>query len=318
MNYTSKDKHIQIHVYPTPILKDVAVSMSIPFSGISSHCLQKLLCSCNETEVLYTGSEEAALAFALYEKIKEKMMGTPQEVAKTKTNGLGCSAVGGKLVISWTCASAITQIRKTCALAVACLLPNSLYSKYAENIKFLSKKSGNKETFTYCAKKLADGIHSGVDIVIVGKTSIDAARLPAIGETISSKFKLEKVTGSGEKPAKHDAAMIDWPLLKCSDEEAVIVADYINYKSGGMAARVVNEGVRIFNHGWPTKHAALKKKGPIDNYVNKFTKIIDNASYLFAYIAITDGYASNQTLLKILKSKYTKDRIAGIIKSALK
>lgn len=299
-------KNINICIGVTKKVSDIAICLSIPFSGMAMCCVKKLLTNCSDVKELMNGSEEAALAFALFELIRDKLSGSALEVYKTKVSNVSCYALNGNLVIRWNTQGTVTSLRKTCGIVVSCLTPSKLFTKYTENIKFLCGKNGNKETFNFCVKKLSESIKKNIYIVAIGKINIDKTKLEDLLDTVLKKMPDQNIPLAKEieTPEKRTSAKIDlYPLIKCSGLAAVAVADYIRSSSNGMAVEVTSQGVIVFNHSWETKHKQLKDSNRIVDYVEKkYDRLEEEFPAVYAYFSLTQNYIDSDTLKKILKN----------------
>jgi hypothetical protein len=319
-----KDKGISLVVGVSKRVPDIAISLGFHFSGIASCCLNKLLCNCSEHEELMKGSHEAALAYAIFETVRDKLVSSPLEVSKSRVSNVTCKTIENMLTISWNCQGTGSSLRKTSGLVLSCLMPHKLFTKYSENMKFLQGKSGNKEEFIYCAKKAIEGIKKGIQISAVGKINTDEKKLKEILSVIVKKFPEFEKLDDGVMPKidankNEEVSDVEFPLLKCSGLTAIYVADYIRSNSGGMGVDVVNDGVIVYNTSWSSKKKQLVEMRRIKDYVDrKYKKLGSEFSNLFAYFAITQKYANAAVVAKIIKSKIAIDKIPTEIKDALK
>lgn len=315
------NKNISLCLGVSKRVPDIAVSLSIPFSGVAPCCLKKLMCNCADGSGLMKGSEEAALSFALFEAIRDKFVGSALELSKSRVSNMSCATVGGNLVIRWNCQGTGSSLRKTCGLAVSCLNPAKLFSKYTENIKFLSGKGGNKEQFNYCAKKLAEGIKKHITIAAVGKINTDKEKLNEILKVVQNKMPDVEIPKDTEAPPKHESKDSEdsYPLVKCSGLAAACIADYIRSNSAGMGVQVVESGVIVYNTSWETKKKQIREDRRIKDYVQKkYDKLGAEFSTIFAYFILTQNYADSETVAKVIKNKPKPADLVALIKAALK
>jgi hypothetical protein len=315
-----RNKNLSICVGVSKRVPDIAVSITIPASGISDQCLKELICNCAGDKELREGSEMAALVYAIFEQIRDKLVGSALELSKSRVSNVSCSAIHNNFVIRWNCQGTGSSLRKTCGLAASCMNPAKLFSKYSENIKFLSGKTGSREHFNYCAKKIAESIKKGVTIAAVGKINLDKDKLGEILKVVGSKFPDIEVPKEIETPPKHEGhVQVHYPLVKASGFAAACVADYIRSNSAGMGVQVVNSGVVVYNQSWETKHKQLREDRRIKDYVlKKYERLGAEFPALFAYFATTQGYADGETVAKIIKSKPKPAELVALIKAALK
>ncbi len=317
------DKGITLTVGISKKVADIAVSMTFTFPNIAECCLKGLMCNCADGgNGVMNGSAEAALAYALFEAIRDKLISSPLELSKSRVSNISCRTIGGSLVIGWNCQGTGSSLRKTCGLAIGCLYPHKLFSKYSENYKFLSGKGGNKDEFIYCVKKMNEGIKNGVQLTAVGKINTDNNKLKDIMSVISNKLPALENLGSGVQPEypkeKSENSAENFPFIKCSGITAAAVADYIRTNSGGMGVDVTNNGVVIYNHSWKSKQKQLSENRRIKDYVvKKYERLGDEFANLFAYFILTQGYANGDTAAKVIKGKQHANKLIELIKNAL-
>lgn len=311
------NKNISLVVGVSKKVPDIAVGMSFSFPNMSEKCLKMLMCNCAKSHELVHGSHEAALGYALFETIRDKLVSSPLEVSKSRVSNISCRSINNALSISWNCQATGSSLRKTCALAVSCLHPHKLFSKYTENIKFLSGKGGSKDEFAYCVKKMTEGIKKSIQLVAVGKINTDKSKLGDILDVIVKKVPAMENIGNGSEPVikAPETKEEEYPIIKVHGIAAACVAEYIRSNSGGMGVDVVNKGVVIYNMSWHTKQKQLSEGRRIDDYVNKkYKKLGDEFSNVFAYFTLTQGYANADSIASILKSHQQPAKLASLIK----
>ncbi len=318
MTYTANTKDIELTVHVCNSMSDLGVCVGIPFKMTPFYLKQlSSVTPFTKKNEAKDGIHEAALAYALFETIRDKMMGSPTEVNKVKVSNLRCKALDGHFNLYWNCPRTGTALRKTMSTFFKCLDANRLFAKYRENLKFLNV-SGSRECFVHCAKILTDGF-GHIKIVAIGRISTDAEKIKAMLAQAAKQLPHKKVEGHGEK-AKLPPCDIDmFPSVKCSDGVArILVADYISSNSGGMSTEVHTGLVEVYNMGWESKHAALKSVARIKAYTARYAKIKpeDLTAYI-AYYAIVREFASAGTLASLVRSKLTHGDIASKIKDVL-
>jgi hypothetical protein len=316
-----KHKNIQLGVGICKKVSDIGVCLTISYKGISPYCLKTLLCNNPPQEPkLMQGSEEAALAFSVFECIRDKMIGSPLESVRSKVSNIKCKSLNNKLVIYWNCQGTGSALRKTLSLAISCLTPHKLYSKYKENMKFLGG-SAPKEHFNYCVKNMIDSIKNNIHIVAVGRINIDAQKLDILVKSVYNKYpKLESPSDKEIKmPPKRECDIKTFPYVKCSSGLACIaVADFINSNSGGMGVEVHTGIVEVYNDNWETKKNQINSSKRIEDYVRqKYDKLEDHLGLMLGYYAITKCYADSDTLSKLILKNITSQELKKLIKEAL-
>jgi hypothetical protein len=323
----TKEKNITLDVGVSKKLSDIIVAISIPFKGICDECLKRLKANCIGDNTLMKGIEEAALAFALFETIRDKLSGSGLELTKTKASEVTCASIDGNLVITYHTQGTKTALIKTAGMALSTMNPMKLFSKYSENMKFLSGKGGKKEEFNFVAKKLAEGINKSVYITCVGRINITHEKIKESVKTLVGKLPSidmpgAKETATPEKRVASDAtaSINPYPIIKCSGFASAVIADYIRNNSNGMSVEVSDNGVTIFNHGWEAKHKQLKDKDRISGYIQKKYKKLDEAGELntvFAYLSLCNGYIDSSVASTLIHSKQKSDKFVEILKKHL-
>ena len=323
----AKQQQFLVTVSPTKRVADLVVSISIPFAEVCGGCLKRLKTNCMEEAELMQGSEEASILYAQFEVIRDKLTGSALEVFKTKVSNIDCHSIDGYFVITFNTQPTGTSLRKTCGLALSCLNPAKLFSKYTQNIKFLGAKSANRETFNFVANKLMQEIKKSITITAVGKINTDKDKLNDITTSLTAKIPELMMASSKEtqKPEKRHIASTAstasaYPTVKCSGLGRAILVDYIRNNAGGMSVGVNDDGIVIYSHGWHAKHKHLKDKKRIQDYIHKkYMKLEQNGELapLFAYFSLTEGFINAVVAEKILKSKFNTDQLVELLEKAL-
>ena len=247
-------KNLQLVVGECRKMPDIAVIMGIHFDA-SPAALMKLdesfgFDNLQKSNCLYTGSEEAAVAYAFYEAVRNKMVGSPLEVAKSRVSRIQYSAMNKKFMISWNTQGSISMLRKTIGLALSVLNPHKLYSKYAVNIKNLG---GNvdRTVFNHVANKFADAIKKGIKIAVVGRIKADVSKLKDLLAKVDKKQQKLSMEKPATKPSSHDNFTHTFPSIKTSGLAAAITADYV--RSQGMGVSVLGDEIIVYNKSFESK-----------------------------------------------------------------
>lgn len=319
MNISNKNIHLTVGI--TKKVADLAVCMSIALPNISQHGLKILMC--NSPDAILSSSlgyEQAALAFSIFESIRDKLSGSPLEIMKSKSSNIKCKALDGNLNIYWNCQATGSSLRKSLGLAVSCLAPIKMYSKWTENIKFLTGKGGSREVFNYVVSKMAAGLKK-VQCVAVGKLNTTKAKLEDIVKVIANKMPKVELPSAKEieAPKKHDCIHKMHPCVKASGIAAVIVADYIRSASNGMNVELHDNIVEIYNDtNWDSKKKQINDSGRIHDFIDrKYMRLEDNLPAILCYFAIVNGYTTTHTASKILHTKFKLADLTSMIKKAL-
>lgn len=308
-------KNLELNVAMCKKMPDVAVIMGTHFKAHQA-CLHKLK-SNNKSDVLYTGVESACMGFALYEAVRDKMIGSPLEVARSGVSHVSCNSLNGKFLLTWNTQGSMSKLRKTIGLALSCMAPHKLYSKYAENCKLMGCPS-DRRVFNKLANEMSDAIKKGVKICVIGKIKLDTVKMKDILAKTAKKLPAPSHEKDVATIPKHEEFVVGYPHVKSSGIAAVAVADYILSKSGGMSVCVSDGKVVVYNKSWPTKQNALKKTARINDYVRqKYEKLNKEFSCIFGYLAITRGLADCCTVSKIIKTNPTPAAVSALLKQSM-
>lgn len=311
----AKLKNVEMIVGSSKKLPDIAIIAGISFKA-NKHCLGKLQCH-EASEELHTGVESSCIAYALFELVKEKMIGSPLEISKTRVSAVRCNALNGKFMVSWNTQGSFSMLRKTVGVFLSCLVPHKLYSKYAENCKLIGCKA-DRSVFNKLANDMSAAITKGVKIAACGKIKITAPKLKDLLSKVVKKYPKQEQVKDTSAPPKHTDFSTDMPFVKASGIDAIAVADYISAKSGGMAVCVYDDKVYVYNKSWPTKRNALKKANRINDYVRqKYTALKGEFPFVLAYMAITRNYTDCCSATKIIKSKPTSSAVGALLKKCM-
>lgn len=288
-----------------------AVTVSIPAPDVNWFVLQKLLperpCGC---ATLAPGSEYTALVYAMYDDIRDRLVGTPDAQMKSKVASITCGFHDGEFVISYVCQSSITAIRKSLGILVSRLAPQKQYPRYQKYIKLLGGKP-NRDEFMNCASRIAS--RRSVCAVVVAKINTDKGKEDAMVEVIANKLADVDGIDSGKKPASEATprGSTTFPELDTSGYDSFFVLDYLD--SINVLALGSGSSVIVFNKKW-----SGAKKDSIDRYVTtRFGKLGDKLLPVILYSACSRGLLRCGSLHEIARSKMKPSDIARIIKSAL-
>jgi hypothetical protein len=320
-----KKSQILLTVASSKKVADLIVSISVPFDGVCDGCLKKLKVNCGEPTALMAGSEKSALAYALYETVRDKLSGSALETFKTKVSNVECNVLDKHFVITFHTQSTGTSLRKTCGMALSCFNVSKLFAKYSENIKFLSGKGGNREEFNYACKSLLEGIKKSVIITAVGKfpASMDKDKLMDIVVVLVTKIPELEMPPAKETtapPKRDNDAAETYPFIKSSGLSTAVVADYIRNNSNGMSVAVIDEGVVVYNMGFHAKHKQLKDTKRIEDYVEKKygkLEVSGELSPLFAYYALSEGFINSDVASKVITEKIKTGKLIDLLKKTL-
>ena len=307
-------KNVDIIVGECRKMPDIAILM-----GIHYDCCKTSLMSLktnNPPSEMIKGSEGAAVGYALFEVIRDKLVGSPLELIRSRVSRISCDSLNGKFLISWNTQGSFTTLRKTIGLVLSTFDPMKLYSKYAENMKLLGGKN-DRDVFNSKANEMISAIKKNVKFVVCGKIKVDAAKLKELLAQVEKKMPDMDTPAAKEmeKPPAHPDHKCEYPHIKVSGIALVAIADYIRSKSGGMGIEIIDDGITVYNHSWKTKQSALSKSDRIKDYVRqKYEKLGDDFPCVFAYMAITQGYADCHTVTQIIKKMPKASGMVELIK----
>jgi hypothetical protein len=310
----AKLKNLTLIVGMCKKVPDIAVLMGMHFNCSKVNLIQ--LKSNNPSDELLTGAESSALGYALFESIRDKFVGSPLELSRSRVSRVDCDSINGKLLISWNTQGSVSMLRKTIGLALSTMDPSKLYSKYAENIKLLGGKN-DRDVFNYLATEMIDAIKKGIKIDVVGKIKVDAAKLKDILAKVDKKLPNKTSVPKGSKPEKHAECPSVYPHVKASGITAVVVADYIKSKSGGMGVDVFDGKIVVYNKSWDVKKKSLMGPRVADYVRQKYIKLNDDFAFVLAYLAITQSLADCCTIAQIIKTKPTATSMTTLIQKSL-
>lgn len=312
-----KTKNLKISLVTSKKVADISICISIPFPDVAECCLKKLSCNCTEEGGLMKGSEKAALAYALFETVRDKLVGSALEIAKTRVGNVSCFTIGNYFNIRVNTQGTSTNLRKVCGIVLSCFHPEKFFSKYSENIRFLSGKPGQKPEFNYCAKEMITAIKSGINVVVAGKIKIDKNKLKEIGDSVFNKLPShENIKDTKVPESKAVESESSYPLIKCSGISLAGIADYVRNNSNGMSIEITKKGLLVYNT--TSKLDQIKDKNRITEYISKkYERLGDDFMPIFVYFAITQEFADSNTLEKIISAKLTPSKLKTEVLKAI-
>lgn len=306
-------KGVGVHVTVTKAVPDICVVMDIPLKV--SWCTLNCLKSNDSLEGVSPGHvEKTALAYAVFECIREKLAGSPLETSKSKISSIRCSSTNKCFLVGWNSQGSLSVMRKNCAIALSCLAPHKLYSKYADNMKVLGVPA-DKGAFNSAVAEMAKAIKNRVSFVVVGRIKIDNESLGKAMDVIIKKLPEQKVpAASQQKPMlSGEATDSPYPSMDVTGAAGYLTADYINSKANGMAAAFTGSKVIVYSRSWESKRNALLKDSILNSYIDlKFKRLKDKMSGVVMYHYGSRYCADAEALKKLGKLS------AGDIKSMIK
>lgn len=293
---TVKQKNVTVQVIDVKKAPDVAVALSVDFA-CGSWGMKSLMA--NRPGQPVDGIESAALAFALVECIKDKLMGNPVAQAKSKVSSVKCSS--GKFTVCWNTKGAISSVRSTAVMVASCLAPAKQYARYSDNIKLLGGKP-DKAVFGKVVNDFSAAIKKAVNIVIVGKMGkYSDDHLKDIASKVVAKIPATAKLPQAAVP-KHPAAEIDFPFFAAKGLTAFVAADYVASNSGGMGVSTYPTKVHVLNKSWEAKRKQIANKKRVSTFVDqRYKKLGDQMSGILAYMVAVRG-GEHATILAASKS----------------
>lgn len=315
-----KNKNVSIAVLSGKKVPDIAVCMCIDFK-CDWHSLKLLKnnTQCESKSEMNKGAEAAALASALFDNIREKMVGSPLEASKSRVSSMCCNYQNGKFLVCWNTQGSVSTMRRTITYALASLTPAKVFSKYSKNIKMLGGRP-SREEFNHCANLMSAGIKKNVHFVVVGKIKLDQPKLKDMLNKVQGKLAGQVVFPAKDtsSPAATNVPTHAYPTVKSDGLGAAVVADYIRNRSNGMPVDINCGTVVVYDHSWESKSRALKAPAKIKDFVKKkYEKLGAEFPCVMAYFLITQGMSDCSALNKLLKSKPSGSSMADLIKKAL-
>jgi hypothetical protein len=314
-----KQKQVSIFVDSNRRVSNIVVALSFPFAGVSPIYFKK-----NRQTALENGLEEASLAMALFDHIKEKLIGSPLEQNKTRVTSVEMAFIDGNFTIYWQTSPTGSSLRKTLSVVFKCLTPDKLFPKYTQNIRFFTGKPVNKDEFYYCVKKMASGIKDKIDVSVIGKINMTKEKLQDLLSGIVKNIPVYKSSSSGSAPEKRkpDNSESDkLTTIKTNPTIQTILYNYIKLYLHNVPIEFVNDKMVIDMPAtnWETGKKKLNDKERITAYVQqKYGKLGNDLPINLAYLSTLIRSADAVGVSKIAKKKLTISEIVSSIQQLLK
>lgn len=306
----AKRKNVKVFFTPSRKVPDVAVVLSIKYNA-GGLCLKKLQRNC-PCQVVCKGCHHAALCYAVYECVRDKVMGSPLELSRSRVSNIKCGSLGGDFVLSWNTAPTMSAIRKSLVLATSCLVPYKLYTKYADNAKLMGIKPDRAE-FNGLVEGMGKSIKSGISIAIVGKARLDKAKLQKLADKVYEKTPAQKADTPRKKLPKLEEHKSEYPSWEAKGLGAALAVEFIQLKSNGMNMDLAGTKIQVYSRSWESKKKSLKPR--IKDYVDKkLKKMGAHLGGVLAYLIATQCHGSVETVKAASKVKV--DKITDLIKSS--
>jgi len=306
----AKKKNVSVCFVESRKVPDVAVVLSTKFHA-GGLCLSNLQgnVSCDGCKGCYN----ASLCYAVYECIRDKVMGGPLDLARSRVSNIKCASIGNEFVISWNTASTLSAIRKSLGLAASCLVPAKMYSKYADNAKLMGVKPDRAE-FNKLAEDMGKALKSSIKIAVVGKAKLNKEKLQALADKVVDKFPAQKSDSPKKAVSVKGEHKVDYPCWTAKGLGAALAVEYIQAKSNGMNVTLAGDKICVYSKSWESKKTALK--GRVGDYVKqKFVKLGDNLGGVLAYLVATQCHGTADVVKAA--SKVKSGDVAKMIKQNL-
>lgn len=315
----SKKNAVLLTVSKCRKMPDIAVVLGVKYEA-NHASVQKLkdafsFDNLQSNNCLYTGAEYSALAYSIFMLIKNKMVGSPLELSRSKVSNIDCNVIGKKFLITWNTQGSISALRKTIGLALSSMNPHKLFSAYSVNIKNLGGKV-DREVFNMVANKFASSIKESIKIAVVGKINVEKPKLDEMLSKVISKLPKLSMEKSVKSPVKHEEFKHSFPSIKASGITAAVVADYL--KSQKYSLSVLGDEIIIYDNKFTSKQKSLSDANRVKTFVKqKYEKLGDDLSCIFAYLCITQSLCDCCAASSIAKSKVKPNDMISYIKKSL-
>jgi hypothetical protein len=297
----SKSKNITVCVIKSRKAPDVAVVMTIEFS-CGDFGMQKLKAN-NPPQDLYKGAESAALAFSIFECVRDKLVGSPLALAQSKVSSVCCGTSSGTFTICWNTKGTISSVRSTIVKVVSCLAPWKQYARYSDNIRLL-RGSPDRGEFNKQASDFAAALKKNIFFDVVGKLGAHTkAHLNVILAKAHAKMPAQSASKPLKAPTAHPVAEFDYPSVSVKGFNAILAAEYIRSNSGGMGVMKCPDKIYVLNKAWESKKKQLAKKARVSTYVaQKYSKLKTDMSSVLAYLVASKCSGDHSSIKMAAKS----------------
>jgi hypothetical protein len=306
-----KSLNLKLTIVTSRLAPSAAVSITIAAPDLNWFVLQKLLterpCGCLS---LARCSEYTALVYAMYDDIRDRLVGTPDNQTKSKVNTVSCGFHNGQFIISYTCQSSITAIRKSVGICMSRMSPQKRFQRYSKYIRLLGG-SPRRDEFFNCAKRINSTLNPCV--FVVAKIKTDKTKEENILSVINNKYPDNDNIESGSKPLSESNARgsTEYHEMKSSGYDSMFAIDYLD--SINVPALSTGHSIIIFDKKW-----SKIKPASIDRYIStKFSKMKDKLIPAVLYSATSRGLLCYPDLRSLMSANPSPSDISKIIKSTL-
>lgn len=277
--------------------------------------LQKLMrgqpCSCME---LAFASENTAVAYSIYEAIKEKLIGSPLDQSKSKVSSMTCDYQNGEFVMTMSCPNNIPIIKKNLLVVASKIAPHKYYTKYSHNIKLLNGKPFKNE-FLYSSDLLND---MKLNVFVIGKFNVTDEKFGDIVDKTNAKFSIVPAQTGGEKPRSLGKSLgkTSYPVHTADGYKAVFVRDFIKSETG--LTTVLNSGgVIVYNKKWNVVSKKVSESAVNKHAYQKYTKLKDKFIPMMLYMIASECLLDITNMIKLYKDNPSPIIVAGYIKKSI-
>lgn len=285
----------------------VAISFSAP--DINWFVLQKLKaekpCGC---DTLAAKSEYTALAYCVFDAVRDKLIGSPDAQMKSKATCVSVGYCHGNLIISYICQSSLTAIRKSLGLALSKMDVGKMYPRYQKYMRLLGGKP-NRDEFDYCVAMM----NIEPNIVICAKPNITKDKLKAIQDVVEKKLPDPGKGEKGTKPESFSKPMgeTEYPTVSGEGVSSMFILDFLD----AINVPALFDGKNIILY---TKNKLPVDASKVDRYTaSVFGKLKDKINQVAVFSATSRGLLCFGHLGQLDNEKLTPASIASMIKKAL-
>jgi hypothetical protein len=225
----------------------VSISIGFPVTGGNWFVYKKLNrsvpCGCPS---LANGSEITSAAFAIYDNVREKLIGTPAAQIKSGVSSVKCNYRNDEFSIHLICPANGTAVKRAVTTTVKAITPHKLYAKYAANIVILNGKPTRAEFITVSNELVKNMM---LNIFIVGKLSnVTIEKIDDLAKISNDKLNLVELEPSGERPKSEsmERTTTNFPTVTAKSYHALIVVDFISTATN-LNTAIADTEVIIYN-----------------------------------------------------------------------
>jgi len=286
----------------------MAVSIGFPVKQANWFAYKKLECGrpCG-CPTLACGSEATAMAFSVFDNVKEKLIGTPMLQISSGVSSVRCNYRNGEFSIHLVCPANYTALKKALILTVKAIVPHRLYAKYTANIVLLNAKPMRSE-YIHVSNELVENMM--LNIVIAGKLNIDQAKISDMTQAISKKLNLSTVSGVATVPSSLSAtrSRSNYQIVEAKSYSAMLASDFISATSD-INSTICNNDVIIYSE----KKLPPPSMKMIDKYILQYVKMGKSIKPILIYTASTIHRLDTYSLLDMLRSNITPVHVKKIL-----